>query len=295
MDGVSETRIRAVTMDLPDIPIDKGDDLARMALAYVPYAVIVIDENRTILLANPAAELYLAGPAGGWVGKRFPFALPRNEREQGRVLQAEDGSWTAELHTAQVHWRGRDVEVVCLWDTVERQRLAEVLRHTAMIDELTGALNARGFSVLTQQQLRVANRSDKGLLVFLIGVDDIQAINDAHGRRVGDQALVDTVRIIRETFRDSDIVARVRGAEFAVAALEAHPDSAGILTARLRDGFWDLNARATRDYQLSVSAGLARYDPRQPCATEVLLERARAGLQEYRQARGRTTRSRPVA
>ena len=142
---------------------------------------------------------------------------------------------------------------------VERHRLASALRSLSLIDDLTGLYNRRGFSELGEQQLRVARRTGRAVLLVFLDVDDLKRINDRLGHQVGDQALGRVADLLRETFRQSDIIARIGGDEFAVMALEASEDNQHQLIDRLRARIAEVNQAGGVSYELSVSVGAARF------------------------------------
>jgi diguanylate cyclase (GGDEF)-like protein len=84
-------------------------------------------------------------------------------------------------------------------------------------DELTGLYNLRGFKILAVQALRLAQRSNAPFSVLFIDLDDLKRINDFHGHGVGSAALNETGELIKTTFRETDVIGRVGGDEFAVA------------------------------------------------------------------------------
>jgi diguanylate cyclase (GGDEF)-like protein len=89
-----------------------------------------------------------------------------------------------------------------------------------LTDELTGLYNRRGFFVSAQQQLKLANRYNKGIFIFSADLDDLKIINDNFGHKTGDSALVETANILKKTFRESDIIARIGGDEFVILGME---------------------------------------------------------------------------
>jgi GGDEF domain-containing protein len=84
-------------------------------------------------------------------------------------------------------------------------------------DELTGLSNLRGFRLLAEQGLRMARRSHVPFSLLFIDVDNLKDINDTFGHTVGSNILSDTGKILIATFRESDVLGRVGGDEFAVA------------------------------------------------------------------------------
>lgn len=142
---------------------------------------------------------------------------------------------------------------------VERHRLASALRSLSLIDDLTGLYNRRGFSELGQQQLRVARRTGRAVLLVFLDVDDLKTINDTLGHQGGDRALIRVADLLKETFRQSDILARIGGDEFAVMALEASEDNQDRLIQRLRARIQEVNDDVGTPFHLSVSVGAARF------------------------------------
>ena len=87
-------------------------------------------------------------------------------------------------------------------------------------------------------------------------------------------ALFETARILKDTFRESDIISRMGGDEFAVLAIDINDETAKILLGRLQALLNAYNARETRKYTLSLSVGAAQYDPQNPVSLDVLISRA---------------------
>ena len=96
-------------------------------------------------------------------------------------------------------------------DLTERQRLQAELRGMSVTDDLTGLNNRRGFFMLAEQEMKLARRLKKDLLLVFVDLDDFKSINDTHGHQVGDQALAETAEILRTTFRESDVLALLGG------------------------------------------------------------------------------------
>jgi diguanylate cyclase (GGDEF)-like protein/PAS domain S-box-containing protein len=104
-------------------------------------------------------------------------------------------------------------------DITERKMMEDQLRIMSVTDELTGLLNRRGFFTLAEQQTKLANRTKTELLLFFIDFDNLKMINDMYGHHSGDWALIDTAKALKETFRESDIIARIGGDEFVVITI----------------------------------------------------------------------------
>lgn len=141
------------------------------------------------------------------------------------------------------------------WES--RRKLEEAL----VTDELTGIYNRRGFLTVAEQQLKMARRLKKGVLLLSADLDDLKDINDTLGHKEGDLALVETAKILKKSFRESDVIGRLGGDEFVVFQIENTETTSEILTARLQKNLELHNEKKDRNYKLSISVGIARCDP----------------------------------
>jgi diguanylate cyclase (GGDEF)-like protein len=171
---------------------------------------------------------------------------------------------------------------------IERHQLQMALHAMALVDDLTGLYNRRGFQTLARQQLKTADRIRKRVSFIFVDLDGLKGINDTFGHREGDNALIETADLLKETFRESDIIARIGGDEFVVLAMEntGQPDEQWAV--RLRDRLRARNASPERRVPLSLSMGVAYYDPDFPCALDDLLHRADVLMYEEKRSKHST-------
>jgi len=167
---------------------------------------------------------------------------------------------------------------------IERQKLLSELHNQSLTDFLTGLNNRRGFFSLAEQQARVAKREKKGLLLIMIDIDDFKKINDTFGHGTGDQFLVEASRILRETFRDSDIIGRIGGDEFAICVLEEEAANEDVLAARLQETLREHNSEGTLPCALSFSAGFARCSPESLSSLDELVSLADKSMYERKKS-----------
>lgn len=153
----------------------------------------------------------------------------------------------------------------------ELKKMEEELRTLTLTDALTGLYNRRGFLALAEQHLRIAYRIKNRVFMLYADLDNLKYINDTFGHQEGDSALQETARILKETFRESDIIARIGGDEFAVMPIGNTEESVTILTTRLENNLADFNEKKSRNYTLSISIGITHYDPERPVTVEELL------------------------
>jgi len=168
---------------------------------------------------------------------------------------------------------------------IEHAKMHERLYDISLHDELTGLYNRRGFFTLAEHLLKTAKRQQKGLFMLYCDLDGLKRINDALGHQKGDWALIDTANILKETFRGSDIIARIGGDEFVVMPIETTGDNLEIVINRLQKAVEIDNAKSKREYKLSISTGTAYFDPLSPCTIDELLSQADRGMYEQKRTK----------
>ena len=159
-------------------------------------------------------------------------------------------------------------------DITKRKRLEEKLQTMSIMDDLTGLNNRRGFFTLAQQQMKVTERTKKDMLLFFADLDKMKQINDTLGHQEGDKALVEIATILKEVFRESDIIGRVGGDEFAILVIDTTDETREVLMKRLHNYLDDYNRLEGRSYTLSLSIGIAPYDPKKPFSLDELMAQA---------------------
>jgi diguanylate cyclase (GGDEF)-like protein len=165
------------------------------------------------------------------------------------------------------------------------KKLEEKLREASIRDDLTGLLNRRGFFTIAEKQCEIANRNDLNLSFLFIDLDKMKAINDRFGHKAGDEALIDSANILKNSFRSSDIITRIGGDEFVIIVMETPETKVGTLTTRLKANLRSHNLKAKRPYKLSLSMGLTRYTHENPCSVDELLVLADKLMYEQKKKR----------
>ena len=168
---------------------------------------------------------------------------------------------------------------------IERKRLMTELRNLSLLDDLTGLNNRRGFFALAEQQMKLAKRQRRGVLVMLADLDGMKKINDTLGHEKGDLALRDTATILKKTFRGSDVIARIGGDEFAVCIVEDEKSDEDIVTSRLQKSLDKYNNTETRPFTLSLSIGFARCGCGSSCSVDEMLSKADKLMYEQKKSK----------
>jgi diguanylate cyclase (GGDEF)-like protein len=166
---------------------------------------------------------------------------------------------------------------------IKHAKMQDHLRELTITDELTGLTNRRGFFAFAQQQMKQARRNGERMVLFFADLDDLKVINDTFGHVAGDRALADAARIFVETFRDSDIIARMGGDEFAVIMGNASEAGVDTVRNRLEKRLGEYNTRRDGTFRLAVSVGLTVFDPANPVTVDELVRQADERMYEQKQ------------
>jgi len=153
------------------------------------------------------------------------------------------------------------------------RRMEQEIHRLSLRDELTGLHNLRGFRLLAEQAMRLAWRSQVPFSVLFVDLDGLKEINDSLGHAVGSAFLVETAGLLNATFRETDVIARIGGDEFAVAGQFSR---SGIAVAghRLQDLASRTGVEASGGRPLSLSLGSATKDENHPTLLQDLLDEA---------------------
>ena len=169
--------------------------------------------------------------------------------------------------------------------TLKREKLEEELNNLSITDPLTGLYNRRGFLTLAEQQMKLSLRTRGRLILFFADLDGMKRINDSLGHEEGDKALIEASAVLRETFRSSDIVARMGGDEFVALAIDPEVIDPEIIISRLQERIDSQNRRPERKFTLSMSVGYACYDPEDPVPLDTLMTRADNAMYAQKKAK----------
>ncbi|MBI5639984.1 MAG: GGDEF domain-containing protein [Nitrospirae bacterium] len=156
----------------------------------------------------------------------------------------------------------------------ELKRAEEDMRALSLTDELTGIHNRRGFYTLAEHLVKGSNRTNRGIYILYADLDGLKQINDTMGHKEGDKALIDVAELLRNNYRESDIIARIGGDEFVVLPVGMAGDHTEVIEGRMNRSLEIFNSRQDRLYALSLSYGIGFYDPEKPCSVDELLSKA---------------------
>jgi len=131
----------------------------------------------------------------------------------------------------------------------ERSAATMMSRH----DQLTGLANRRAFDAFLLESFNRARRYERPLSLLTIDVDEFKAYNDAYGHPAGDEVLSAAAAVFAGIARDTDLVARIGGEEFAIVLPETTVGGARALAERVRQKVSELRLHRV----VTVSIGIA--------------------------------------
>jgi diguanylate cyclase (GGDEF)-like protein/PAS domain S-box-containing protein len=175
--------------------------------------------------------------------------------------------------------------------SVANIRLREALRNQSVRDPLTGLYNRRYLEEIMERETRRAVRSEQGLGLLMLDIDDFKKFNDTFGHDAGDTVLRESASFLLKSVRVEDVVCRFGGEEFVVvlpmASLEVTQARAERIRSRLRE--LSVTHHGQSLGAITVSIGVAEL-PQHGTTSKELLESADAALyRAKREGRDRVT------
>jgi diguanylate cyclase (GGDEF)-like protein len=163
------------------------------------------------------------------------------------------------------------------------------LRHMATADPLTRLINRRGFLPTAEHQLEVAKRNHQPLALVFLDLDGLKKVNDSLGHSAGDGMIAEAAFVMRDTFRASDLIARMGGDEFCILFATESEDAAEATIARLHFAAEVTNRQEGRPFALAFSTGIAVFDPEEPQTLDQLMAVADERMYCAKRAKATTT------
>ena len=267
--------------------------------------IIVRNMEDAVIFWNRGAE-----DAYGWqsreaLGRVSHMLLKTRFPEPfGEIMDAllKTGSWKGEL----VHTRrdGSEIVVSSRWalqrneagepaaimeinsDITDRKKMEETIRFQAYHDALTSLPNRQLFMDHLSREINHVKRKNELLGVLFLDLDKFKVINDTLGHSTGDRILQSVSKRLKDRMRESDIIARMGGDEFAIVVSSInHPEDASRIADKVLSAFLDPILLDNREFSLGASIGISMF-PKDGELPEALIRNADIAMYKAKQ-RGR--------
>jgi len=188
---------------------------------------------RTADISNDRRLVRLEGSDSSAAAVAFP--LDCRSRTIGAIVALDrlsarrEPRFTEETQAAIV--RALEPGAIALDNALRVQRVEGL----SVTDDLTQLYNSRYLSQVLHRETKRASRSSRPLSLLFIDLDGFKTVNDTHGHLFGSRALVEAASVIRASARETDVVARFGGDEFALVLPDTGSDGAVAVGERIRE------------------------------------------------------------
>ena len=253
------------------------NELAALAFTQNPIAMLIVDENATILNINFALEQLTGYKEIECLGNSISFFDSSNnetslydiclqksvESNDETSLELyirckDDTHLLVRKHAKAMMYDGQEYTVCTFEDIMEEKRMLEHYQHLAMHDSLTGLANR----ILLKDQFKMAEyratRHQQKMALLLCDINGFKAYNDKYGHDFGDEILQIIAKKMKELLRNNDIVSRYGGDEFVLILEDIeYSDSIAQVVTKIKDTFPISVMHDGKACEISMSVGRA--------------------------------------
>jgi two-component system cell cycle response regulator len=179
--------------------------------------------------------------------------------------------------------------------SIERHRLQRTIRELAVLDELTGLYNRRGFNTLHPDLISRVRGTDRRGFITYFDLDRFKQINDECGHQKGDEALVEFAANLRSIFRKDTLLVRLGGDEFVAMGTEHEPGEVEQCLQALEIVLAVRNRSERAEFVLACSRGTVYFDRRGGESIDDLTAIADAELYRHKESRRQSESAADVA
>jgi diguanylate cyclase (GGDEF)-like protein len=227
-----------------------------MGPAVYAIATWVMHRGQEFVAADLAHDTRVTDAA---VGAVIAFPLSCRGRKVGALIALDRQLSTREPRMAASTLRAVRVLLEPASVALDNGLLLKRAEALSVTDDLTHLYNSRYLNQVLRRETKRASRSGRPLSLLFIDLDGFKAVNDTHGHLFGSRALVEAAAVIRSSARETDMVSRFGGDEFAIVLPDTGAEGAFAVGARVRDKIaaYKFLAADGLDIHLTGSVGVA--------------------------------------
>ena len=253
-----------------------------MGPAVYAIATWVMNRGQEFVTASLANDARVTDAA---VGAVIAFPLSCRGRKVGAVVALDRVPSEREPRMSASMLRAVRVLLEPASVALDNALLLKRAEALSVTDDLTHLYNSRYLNLVLRRETKRASRSGRPLSLLFIDLDGFKAVNDTHGHLFGSRALVEAAAVIRSSARETDVVSRFGGDEFAIILPDTGGEGAYAVGARVRDKIAAHNflAADNLNIHLTVSVGVATL-PDVAASSEELVQAADKAMYQVKES-----------
>ncbi len=230
--------------------------MSDMGPAVYGIATWVMTRGQEFVAADLQCDTRVSHPSGGSV---VAFPLSCRGRRVGALIGLDRQRSAREPHLAPSMLRAVHILLEPASVALDNALLLKRAEALSVTDDLTHLYNSRYLNQVLHRETKRASRSGRPLSLLFIDLDGFKSINDTHGHLFGSRALVEAAAVIRSSARETDVVSRFGGDEFAIVLPDTGGEGAFAVGARVREKIaaFTFLAGDGLDIHLTASVGVA--------------------------------------
>ncbi len=276
---VGRTKLRAIMNSVVDgiLTIDGEGRIESCNLAAAEMFGYADVDMRGRPLDDLVPELAAIDPTG-LLSVRGLATMPNDHAIEVTGRRQDGRGFPIELSVTESDLQGNHAFIATIRDVTTRKANEEMIRYQATHDALTDLPNRSVFATNLADCLEMAARTGERLAVLFLDLDRFKMVNDTLGHSVGDALLVELGKRLRNSLRDSDIVARMGGDEFILVLRNLScRDDAALKASRILDAIQPPFELEGHELHVTASIGISMY-PDDGKTSEQLLKMADLAL-----------------
>ena len=135
-------------------------------------------------------------------------------------------------------------------------------KQLALVDQVTGMYNKKGFLTVTEHHMRRARRNKRKVFMMYVKIERLKQLHEKLGYQERDMVILETSKLLNSTFRDSDIMARISENAFLIFLIGCTKDNACEVSSHFQEKYDALNARGIKKSRLPISYCVMDFSPK---------------------------------